>query len=262
MTGDSVEYVPFDRAVGFYEDTRAIPSEQLQRACELMRDRSAVTPTDPFLDAGAGTGRFARHLLHAGVRVTPVDISLPMLHRAREIEPGLPVGRADLRQLPFASGTFRAALLVHILHLVADWQAVLAEVRRTLADDAPLFLGKETGKRYRVRQVYHEIAAEYGCRERRIGAASIDVALERLTATGASIQRVDGGAIKWPATIAVAEQARVLRVNPFSTLWHVPPATHTAVCDELDRRLTKLFPNPDAAETVVVEFQLWEARWK
>src|SRR3972149_3327510 len=35
--------------------------------------------------------------------------------------------------LPFASGAFRAALTVHVLHLVSSWQAALAEIRRVLA---------------------------------------------------------------------------------------------------------------------------------
>jgi ubiquinone/menaquinone biosynthesis C-methylase UbiE len=57
--------------------------------------------------------------------------------RAAIEEVGTPLrlrtARGDLRRLPLASGVFGAVLMVHILHLIVEWQSVLAEARRVLA---------------------------------------------------------------------------------------------------------------------------------
>jgi SAM-dependent methyltransferase len=44
-------------------------------------------------------------------------------------------------RVPLANATFDAVVMVHVLHLVDDWRAVLDEARRLLRPGAPLVLG-------------------------------------------------------------------------------------------------------------------------
>ncbi len=76
MTAPDRPYIPFDRAAGFYEATRHIPPECLMEAARLIRAGTRLRRSDPFLDAGTGTGRFARHLAGLGVGVVGVDAVL------------------------------------------------------------------------------------------------------------------------------------------------------------------------------------------
>lgn len=59
------------------------------------------------LDLACGPGRHAAQLAARGARVVGLDLSLPLLARARTRTGGtVPVVRADMRQLPFRAGTF------------------------------------------------------------------------------------------------------------------------------------------------------------
>jgi SAM-dependent methyltransferase len=59
------------------------------------------------LDLACGPGRHAAQLAARGARVVGLDLSLPLLARARMRTRGaVPMVRADMRQLPFRAGTF------------------------------------------------------------------------------------------------------------------------------------------------------------
>lgn len=59
------------------------------------------------LDLACGPGRHAAQLSSRGARVVGLDLSLPLLARARMRTRGaVPMVRADMRQLPFGPGTF------------------------------------------------------------------------------------------------------------------------------------------------------------
>jgi SAM-dependent methyltransferase len=84
----------------------------LQPVADLLIDRAGIKPGEHVLDVGCGSGSttfaFARAVGSAG-RVTGVDISAPMLSRAREVTPpGAPVEffLADATIHPFAPDSF------------------------------------------------------------------------------------------------------------------------------------------------------------
>ncbi|MEV5318781.1 class I SAM-dependent methyltransferase [Streptomyces sp. NPDC052687] len=88
------------------------------------------------LDLACGTGIVTRHLAAArsGSRVTGVDLTAEMIHRAAARLPGAVV-RADARRLPFPDATFDAVTTVWLLHLLPDpagVRAVVAECARVL----------------------------------------------------------------------------------------------------------------------------------
>lgn len=120
----------FDRVAAEYDETRGGRA----RADDAARDLAAQLPGGDVLEIGVGTGIVAESLLrHAPQvrRLTGVDISAQMLDRARPRLPGRLV-RASALRLPFPERAFDAVVAVHVLHLVPDLTATLAEARRVL----------------------------------------------------------------------------------------------------------------------------------
>ena len=62
----------------------------------------------PVLDLACGMGRHVTELLASGYRVVGCDLSFTMLQAGRQEYGGMPVARADMRQLPFFTGSFAA----------------------------------------------------------------------------------------------------------------------------------------------------------
>jgi SAM-dependent methyltransferase len=92
-----------------------------------------------ILDLACGTGRHAVVLSRRGTPVTGVDLSAPLLARARSrrAEPLPGFVRADMRLLPFASGSFGAVVNFFTsfgyFDEPADDERVVREVDRVLA---------------------------------------------------------------------------------------------------------------------------------
>jgi SAM-dependent methyltransferase len=74
--------------------------------------RVAAAAEGPVLELGCGTGRVTVPIARAGIPLVGIDLSGPMLHRARtrlrraRLAARAPLVRGDIRQLPFAPGTF------------------------------------------------------------------------------------------------------------------------------------------------------------
>jgi len=96
-----------------------------RRSRQLIEQVGAWLPAEgPLLDLGSGTGHLAAHLeRELGIEVVAADVSdLHVMGRP-------PVLIAD-GVLPFAEGTFSAALLFFMLHYPGDPAALLAEAAR------------------------------------------------------------------------------------------------------------------------------------
>jgi len=86
-------------------------------------------------DLGCGTGRAAERLAPWVRRVVAVDGSESMLEEAAyrlQSAENVELRRGELEKLPVEEGELDAALLVLVLHHVADPQAALAEVARAV----------------------------------------------------------------------------------------------------------------------------------
>ena len=124
MTGS----IPFDRVAGTYDQTRG----GLDRGRRLAGILAGLLPErGRLLEVGVGTGAVAAGLTELGRTVVGVDLSLPMLAVARERLPGR-VAAADALRLPVPAGAVDGVLVIHVLHLVAEIPATLAEVARVL----------------------------------------------------------------------------------------------------------------------------------
>ena len=107
-----------------------------------------IRPGQTLLDVGIGTGFSLSHY-PAHLHVTGVDLSLPMLQRARrkiaKLRPGVSAGmtrlvHADAQQLPFPDGTFDLLFLSHVVSTVSDPHRCLAEALREALAHAPVMI--------------------------------------------------------------------------------------------------------------------------
>lgn len=93
---------------------------------ELLPDVRGLT----VLDAGCGTGRYLRELESRGAMAVGMDLSMPMLERAREAAGR--VARADIRALPFDAMSLDLVVCGLALGDVAEIELALAEIARVL----------------------------------------------------------------------------------------------------------------------------------
>jgi len=105
--------------------------------------RVAAGAEGPVLELGCGTGRVTVPLARAGIRLVGIDLSSPMLHRARtrlrRVRLATPARlvRGDIRYLPFGPATFALVAapygilqsLVHDRDLAATLSAVSTALR-------------------------------------------------------------------------------------------------------------------------------------
>jgi len=99
---------------------------------DLVLDMLAPRPGERILDAGCGTGVFTAALLAAGAAVVGLDLSSPMLARARADLAGAAFHplRGDLTRLPLADAVFDKVLSVTALEFIADGAAAMRELFR------------------------------------------------------------------------------------------------------------------------------------
>ena len=97
-----------------------------------LADLAGVRAGQRVLDVGCGPGALTADLV---ARLGPggvaaVDPSAPFVGAARARNPGVEVAQASAERLPFADGTFDAALAQLVVHFMSDPVAGLAEMRR------------------------------------------------------------------------------------------------------------------------------------
>ncbi len=88
------------------------------------------------LDAGCGVGYGAARLAAQARRVAGLEIAPEAVALARERYPlpNLEFVRGDCRSLPFSPGAFDLVVAFEVIEHLADWDCLLAEARRVLAD--------------------------------------------------------------------------------------------------------------------------------
>lgn len=122
--------VSFDRAAEFYDRTRPTDDGSVGPSLDLLQ--AELADRTPILEIGVGTGAIASPLRHRGVPVIGMDLSPAMLGKLREKDPSLPVVVADATRLPFHDAVLGGAYARWVLHLIADWRGVVAELCRVV----------------------------------------------------------------------------------------------------------------------------------
>lgn len=119
----------FDALAEGYDETRGGE----RRGDEYAADIDAQLPPGegPILEIGVGTGVVALGLRRRGRTVLGLDLSAPMLARARS-RLGPVLVRADAMQMAIASASVAHAVSVWVVHSVADPVLLLRESARVI----------------------------------------------------------------------------------------------------------------------------------
>jgi ubiquinone/menaquinone biosynthesis C-methylase UbiE len=91
-----------------------------------------------MLDIGCGDGENLLRFTDLPLQRTGLEVSLPRLRQARSHR--LDVLQGSGVRLPFPDGSFQLIYVAHVLHHIANYEAVLAEIIRCLAEGGVLFL--------------------------------------------------------------------------------------------------------------------------
>lgn len=275
-----MQSVSFDRAATYYDATRGYTPGTAERIRDAIVARTGATVSTRFLELGVGTGRIALPFMAAGYDYTGVDLAPAMLAVLREKaaglsrDPALVIG--DVTRLPFAAGSFDVIIAVHVLHLVADWRATLAEARRALRPRAHLLLVSDRGSDdhgdvdparltppSQARRLWGQMLDELGLtgREgqpgRRPEDPEVPAFLEEL---GARVAQVDLTAYE-RLPISADEVVRGFRERVFSSDWARPAEAHAAALERMERWLREECSDPATPYTTGGRFRGLMASW-
>lgn len=134
--------IPFDEVADRYDATRGGTRRGRHAAAALL----PWMPEGAVVELGVGTGVVAAALADAGRAPVGVDLSLPMLERAAARIPGRVV-RGDVRSAPIRRRSAAAVVAVHVLHLVGDLGAAVAEAVSLLRPGGRLLVSGVEGNR-------------------------------------------------------------------------------------------------------------------
>ena len=169
--------ISFDRAVDYYDNTRGFQPGVAEQVRDAILAYVHATPSTRFLELGIGTGRIALPFIEAGYVYDGIDISGAMMAKLDQKLVDLAIAQGKRREdyrcelveaditkpLPYADSSYHVEILVHVLHLIDDWQAVLQEAKRVLTPGGWILI-VGTGNR-QVDQVKHnettQVATHY-----------------------------------------------------------------------------------------------------
>jgi len=123
----------FEGAPASYDRFMGVYSVQL---APQLADFAGVRSGQHVLDVGCGPGALTSELVArlGADNVSAVDPSESFVAAIGERFPGTDVQRAPAEELPFADGTFDAALAQLVVHFMSDPVAGLREMRRVTRD--------------------------------------------------------------------------------------------------------------------------------
>lgn len=278
----------FDRAADYYDQTRGYDAASANRIRDAIVDHTGAGAGTRFLELGVGTGRIALPFIRAGYDYTGVDLSQAMMDRLvakLANDPQRPSYRfqlyqGDIAELPFEDASFDVLIMVHVLHLVADWRAVLREAARVLRPGGRLVLGQdgETNEHapsddmampepLRVRRKWFDLRREFG----------VDRPDERLNLWAKDQQIVNRitaflqelGATTASQPLAEYEQPPIsprdmlarIRDRVYSLDWDLPDDVHAKMLSQLEQWFAGAIAEPDTPVARPGTFTALIATW-
>jgi SAM-dependent methyltransferase len=240
------ESVSFDRAAGFYDATRRhsaqVSAAQTDALLQALQDVD-----DPTLEIGVGTGRVALPLVAAGRRLVGVDLSSAMLAALRDKSPrALPLVRADATRLPFHDDAFGAAVAAHVLHLVADWRAVIAELRRVVRPGGTLLVTRGAssgGLQAEIQRRVRDFAGVTFPSSRLDDPAVLD---DYIAAVGGAVTVLPD--IPTDESFTADERIRAIEANIYSWTWEMPDETRLAAAGAVREWVTRTYGDPASVQ--------------
>ena len=257
------ESINFDRAASIYDATRKLPDATSRKITDAFLHEIRAAGAERVLEVGIGTGRMARPLMARGMRMVGVDISPEMMGRLlaqltpEHTAPNLLLG--DATALPFQDGAFRAAMVVHVLHLVSSVEETVAEIRRVLAPGGVL-LHQTRRATAETKRVWDESYDEWGrllearnfLRRSRFDEVSVR---EKIREAGARLRLTDvAGSTE---TSTVDDEMHRLRTRSQSWTWQVPSDIFDDALPEYEQWLRAAVPGGSWTDDVTIELEVW-----
>lgn len=254
MPGET--FYNFDRVAEIYDRTRGLPpGVEAEVARGLARLVGGGTGSG-VLEVGAGSGRIAVPLAREGVRVTGIDISPRMLGLLRAKDRGVAAVLAEAGRLPFRSHAFDAALFVHILHLVPDVAATLAEAVRCVRPAGLLVAGRSDHGPSPLHEASEEVTALLvelmGRQFRRRRRESSDDALRAAAGPGASFETAT--LATWIEQEAGRDYIAELEGRVHSNTWEIPDDVLAAALPRAREIVARHCGGLDAVHPVEMRF--------
>ncbi|HEY3291833.1 MAG TPA: class I SAM-dependent methyltransferase [Anaerolineae bacterium] len=223
-----IQSVSFDRAAGFYDDSRGLPAEVSAQVGRCAAD--LVGAGGSVLEIGIGTGRIAKPLMAHGLHLSGIDLSRAMMNRLLESLPECgPVphlAQADATAIPLCSGLFDAVVAVHVFHLIHDWHAALAEVQRVLKPAGCVLIGHnatpDDSPYRRIRNQWEAFVEARGTSMDHPAASQVDYIKTALIEAG--LRRTEVVAAKWSTRHTVRRVIDDIENRIWSQTWQVPEA--------------------------------------
>lgn len=137
---------PFDQLAAEYDAYRSGYSRLLYEALFENGFKESMH----VLDVACGTGIASEPLLKRGLKVTGVDVSEPMMAKAKQRLKEMKFVKGDAEALPFEKGSFDAVICAQAIHWMDQFKAVSEMARvvrrggrvavwwKRMADDEPL----------------------------------------------------------------------------------------------------------------------------
>lgn len=246
--------ISFDRAADFYDNTRTLAPDVSKRLTAEILRLGRATPDTTFFEPGIGTGRIALPIVERGYAYTGVDVSEAMMDKLRQKLEGkthrLTLINADATALPLEDNTFDVAIAPHILHLIADWQTAMDELRRVLKPlGVFIYFNHPTNKtaaRDAIGRQWREILLRYGYDSGFTGGVTEDV-LGRLREQGAELETVMVADLSREST--VDSLMRAYRDRIYSNMWRVPDDIYYQALADLEAWANGEFPDPNVPMT-------------
>lgn len=148
----------FDPLANFYDAGRLGYSNDVYNALVGF----GLTPRYHVLDIACGTGLASRPLIENGFRVTGVDVSEPMLEKAREHFPSATWVRGNAEALAFGAGEFDAAISAQALHHVDGAKAIAEAIRVVKSGGVVAFWWKLLANDDPMKMLRDAVATELG----------------------------------------------------------------------------------------------------
>ncbi|WP_232295351.1 class I SAM-dependent methyltransferase [Parafrankia sp. EUN1f] len=230
----------FDRMADRYDQTRGGEERGRRVAGALVPHLGGHPRGGTLLEIGVGTGLISAGFAGLGWSVAGVDVSERMLAHAARRLPGR-VLRADATAIPFRAAVVDVCVAVHVIHLVGDPGAALAEVARVLRPGGRFaFVGGGKHGGSDVAEIVGAMQAELsGGAPRRDDPEAVTRLAERAGLRhAADLTIVDSGHPSTPL-----ESARQIELRTWSHLWSIPAARWTSVVEPALDALRGL-PNP------------------
>ncbi len=184
--------IVFDRAVEYYDQTRAMPPERHRAFIDALARETSINENSRVLEVGIGTGRIGMSVAEQVHRLFGIDLSLEMMgvlrRKLAETNLNIRIAQADAGKLPFAAETFDVLYAVHVYHLVAGWQNAMRDARRVIKHGGYFVVSfhkrPDDSPTARIRQQLHALVNARGIETKRPGTHSEEEILSEIKAWG------------------------------------------------------------------------------